>query len=62
MANEPSAGLAEKSVGLRGDWPASIANVAPAAATTLTMAALTGASGLPSPLVRGAAATSRLGR
>jgi amino acid transporter len=50
MANEPSAGLAERSVGLRGDWIASITNVAPTAATTLTMAALIGASGLASPL------------
>src|SRR5487761_281842 len=44
------AGLREKSVGLRGDWVASITNVAPTAATTLTMAALIGASGLASPL------------
>ena len=44
------AGLREKSVGLRGDWIASITNVAPTAATTLTMAALIGASGLASPL------------
>ena len=43
-------GLASKSVGLRGDWIASITNVAPTAATTLTMAALIGASGLASPL------------
>lgn len=43
-------GLREKSVGLRGDWVASITNVAPTAATTLTMAALIGASGLASPL------------
>jgi amino acid transporter len=43
-------GLREKSVGLRGDWIASITNVAPTAATTLTMAALIGASGLASPL------------
>ena len=50
MANETSAGLAERSVGLRGDWIASITNVAPTAATTLTMAALIGASGLASPL------------
>src|ERR1700685_2780282 len=50
MANEPSAGLAERSVGLRGDWIASITNVAPTAATTLTMAALIGAAGLASPL------------
>src|SRR5580692_10257623 len=50
MANEPSTGLAERSVGLRGDWIASITNVAPTAATTLTMAALIGASGLASPL------------
>jgi hypothetical protein len=28
MANESSGGLAEKSVGLRGDWIASITNVA----------------------------------
>src|SRR6202167_5598827 len=50
MATEPSAGLAERSVGLRGDWIASITNVAPTAATTLTMAALIGAAGLASPL------------
>jgi hypothetical protein len=55
MVNEPSAGdpgsgLREKSVGLRGDWIASITNVAPTAATTLTMAALIAASGLTSPL------------
>jgi hypothetical protein len=52
MTNEPSAGsgLRERSVGLRGDWIASITNVAPTAATTLTMAALIGASGLASPL------------
>jgi amino acid transporter len=50
MANEPSTGLAAKSVGLRGDWIASITNVAPTAATTLTMAALISASGLASPL------------
>jgi amino acid transporter len=58
MSNEPSPassdtppiGLAEKSVGLRGDWIASITNVAPTAATTLTMAALIAASGLGSPL------------
>jgi hypothetical protein len=31
--------LRAKSVGLRGDWIASITNVAPTAATTLTMAA-----------------------
>lgn len=43
-------GLRAKSVGLRGDWIASITNVAPTAATTLTMAALIGASGLASPL------------
>src|SRR5579859_2800985 len=43
-------GLRERSVGLRGDWIASITNVAPTAATTLTMAALIGASGLASPL------------
>jgi amino acid transporter len=48
MAHEPS--LAPRSVGLRGDWIASITNVAPTAATTLTMAALIGASGLASPL------------
>jgi amino acid transporter len=42
--------LRERSVGLRGDWIASITNVAPTAATTLTMAALIGASGLASPL------------
>ncbi|MGD0555083.1 MAG: APC family permease [Streptosporangiaceae bacterium] len=42
--------LRAKSVGLRGDWIASITNVAPTAATTLTMAALIGASGLASPL------------
>ncbi len=47
MANE---GLRPRSVGLRGDWIASITNVAPTAATTLTMAALIGASGLASPL------------
>ena len=45
-----SPGLRERSVGLRGDWIASITNVAPTAATTLTMAALIGASGLASPL------------
>jgi hypothetical protein len=39
MANEPSSGL---------DWIASITNVAPTAATTLTMAALIGAAGLAS--------------
>jgi hypothetical protein len=50
MSNESSAGLREKSVGLRGDWIASITNVAPTAATTLTMAALIAASGLASPL------------
>jgi len=52
MSNEPSAGsgLRERSVGLRGDWIASITNVAPTAATTLTMAALIAASGLASPL------------
>ena len=50
MSTESSAGLREKSVGLRGDWIASITNVAPTAATTLTMAALIGASGLASPL------------
>src|ERR1700730_10663879 len=50
MANEPSTGLAERSVGLRGDWIAPITNLAPTAATTLTMAALIGASGLASPL------------
>jgi amino acid transporter len=58
MSTEPSpassdassTGLAEKSVGLRGDWIASITNVAPTAATTLTMAALIGAAGLGSPL------------
>ena len=50
MSNEPSSGLAQRSVGLRGDWIASITNVAPTAATTLTMAALIGASGLASPL------------
>src|SRR5260370_6918184 len=50
MAKEPSAGLGERSVGLRGDWMASITNVAPTAATTLTMAALIGAAGLASPL------------
>src|ERR1700693_4795822 len=52
MTNEPSAGdgLRERSVGLRGDWIASITNVAPTAATTLTMAALIGAAGLASPL------------
>ena len=47
MTTEPSSqGLAQRSVGLRGDWIASITNVAPTAATTLTMAALIGASGL----------------
>lgn len=46
----PGSGLREKSVGLRGDWVVSITNVAPTAATTLTMAALIGASGLASPL------------
>jgi amino acid transporter len=50
MSNESSPGLRERSVGLRGDWIASITNVAPTAATTLTMAALIGASGLASPL------------
>ncbi len=50
MSNESSVGLREKSVGLRGDWIASITNVAPTAATTLTMAALIAASGLASPL------------
>jgi len=50
MSNESSQGLRERSVGLRGDWIASITNVAPTAATTLTMAALIGASGLASPL------------
>src|SRR6202050_5428475 len=50
MSTEPSTGLRERSVGLRGDWIASITNVAPTAATTLTMAALIGASGLASPL------------
>jgi amino acid transporter len=50
MANESSPGLRPRSVGLRGDWIASITNVAPTAATTLTMAALIGASGLASPL------------
>ncbi len=50
-SNDPQAiGLRPKSVGLRGDWIASITNVAPTAATTLTMAALIGASGLASPL------------
>jgi amino acid transporter len=47
MSNE---GLRPRSVGLRGDWIASITNVAPTAATTLTMAALIGTSGLASPL------------
>jgi amino acid transporter len=50
MSNAPTEGLRERSVGLRGDWIASITNVAPTAATTLTMAALIGASGLGSPL------------
>jgi amino acid transporter len=50
MANETSPGLRARSVGLRGDWIISITNVAPTAATTLTMAALIGASGLASPL------------
>ncbi len=45
-----SSGLRARSVGLRGDWIASITNVAPTAATTLTMAALIGKSGLASPL------------
>src|SRR5579862_9498951 len=54
MANEPSTGLAERSVGLGGDWIASISNVAPTAATTLTMAALIGASPL-ALLIAGAA-------
>jgi amino acid transporter len=49
MSTEAS-GLRARSVGLRGDWIASITNVAPTAATTLTMAALIGASGLASPL------------
>jgi amino acid transporter len=50
-SSDPQAvGLREKSVGLRGDWIASITNVAPTAATTLTMAALIGAAGLASPL------------
>jgi amino acid transporter len=48
--NQPATGLRAKSVGLRGDWIASITNVAPTAATTLTMAALITASGLASPL------------
>jgi amino acid transporter len=43
-------GLAVRSVGLRGDWIASITNVAPTAATTLTMGALIAATGLGSPL------------
>ena len=34
--SESSQGLRERSVGLRGDWIASITNVAPTAATTLT--------------------------
>jgi hypothetical protein len=50
MTNQSSPGLRPRSVGLRGDWIASITNVAPTAATTLTMAALIGASGLASPL------------
>jgi amino acid transporter len=50
MTTESSPGLRERSVGLRGDWIASITNVAPTAATTLTMAALIGAAGLASPL------------
>jgi len=50
MAQSSSPGLRARSVGLRGDWIASITNVAPTAATTLTMAALIGASGLASPL------------
>ncbi len=50
MSTEPSEGLATRSVGLRGDWIVSITNVAPTAATTLTMAVLIGASGLASPL------------
>lgn len=50
MSEGSPPGLAERSVGLKGDWIASITNVAPSAATTLTMAALIGASGLGSPL------------
>jgi amino acid transporter len=50
MSEGSSRGLAERSVGLKGDWIASITNVAPSAATTLTMAALIGAAGLGSPL------------
>jgi amino acid transporter len=50
MSEGSSSGLAERSVGLKGDWIASITNVAPSAATTLTMAALIGAAGLGSPL------------
>ena len=50
MPNESSPGLRPRSVGLRGNWVASITNVAPTAATTLTMAALIAASGLASPL------------
>jgi len=50
MTDNAPGGLAERSVGLKGDWIASITNVAPSAATTLTMAALIGAAGLASPL------------
>jgi amino acid transporter len=50
MAEGSSPGLAQRSVGLKGDWIASVTNVAPTAATTLTMAALIGAAGLGSPL------------
>jgi amino acid transporter len=50
MPEGSPSGLAERSVGLKGDWIASITNVAPSAATTLTMAALIGAAGLASPL------------
>jgi amino acid transporter len=50
-ATDPSAvGLRPKSVGLGGDWIMSITNVAPTAATTLTMGALIGAAGLGAPL------------
>jgi amino acid transporter len=50
MSEGSSPGLAQRSVGLKGDWIASVTNVAPTAATTLTMAALIGAAGLGSPL------------
>src|SRR5487761_113217 len=50
MAEESSPGRAQRSVGLKGYWIASITNDAQTAATTLTMAALIGAAGLASPL------------